>query len=146
MRCMPGSRLFAPMLPPQLVGIMLQLSLLQQQFVVAVPLDEIGATHEGAMFAGAPVIVPQVEVGEIDGMGEGWTGQCSIFVETVHDGLGCKYLLVGACEDEFSLRVDAIDCCLGVALRADLLHVDLGLEVIGPFCAYLGGEIPAKAV
>jgi hypothetical protein len=38
--------------------------------VVAVPLDKVGAAHKRATFADASVVVPQVEVGEIDGMGE----------------------------------------------------------------------------
>ena len=63
------------MLPPQFVGIVLQLDGLLQQSIVAVPLHKIGAAHEGAVLAGAAVVVPQIEVGEVDGVRERRAGE-----------------------------------------------------------------------
>ena len=59
------------MLPPQFVGLVLQFDGFAEQLVVAVPLDKVGAAHEGAVLAGTAVVVPEIEVGEVDGLGEG---------------------------------------------------------------------------
>ena len=37
-----------------------------QQLVVAVPLHEVGAAHEGAVLRGPAEVVPEVELGELD--------------------------------------------------------------------------------
>ena len=59
----------------------------------------------------------------------------AVLVQAVHDGFGGEDLGVGACDDLFGLRVNAVDQRLRVALRADLLHVDLRLQIVGPMCA-----------
>ena len=110
------------------------------------PLHEIRAAHEGAVFAGASVIVPEIEVGEVDGMREGRSGQCAVLVQTIHDVFGCENLFVGASNDLFCLRIDAVNGGLSVALRADLLHVDLRLEIVGPMGADGVGKIPTEPV
>src|SRR5215510_7642898 len=42
--------------------------------VVAVPLNKISPTHEGAVFRGASVIVPEIEIDEVDWIREGRSG------------------------------------------------------------------------
>src|SRR3954469_19771157 len=50
---------------PQFVGLGLQLDAVLEHRVVAVPLHEVGPTHERPVFGGAAVVVPQVEVQEV---------------------------------------------------------------------------------
>src|SRR4051812_13177837 len=66
------------MLSPEFGSHGFKFNRLLQHGIVSVPLHEIGASHERAMFAGATVVVPQIEVHEIDGLGEGRTGQRSV--------------------------------------------------------------------
>ena len=75
----------------------------------------------------------------------GGAGERSIFVQAVHDVFGGKNLGVGASDDLLGLGVNAVDKGLSVALRADLLHVDLRLQVVGPMGADCVGEVPARA-
>src|SRR3569833_2972526 len=65
----------AGMLPPQFVGLMLQFHRLGKKLVIAMPLDEVGAAHECAMFARPPVVVPQIEIRKVDRMAERWPTQ-----------------------------------------------------------------------
>ncbi len=101
--------LVSAMGPPQLFGVVLQLDGLLQQAVVAVPLDEVGAAHEGCVLAGAAVVVPEVEVGEVDGVGEGRSGERAVLVQAVDDVLGGQNLGVGIGDDLLGLCVDAVD-------------------------------------
>src|SRR5438105_14255879 len=65
----------ATMLSPQLVGHRRNLLAVFQQRIVAMPLHEVGAAHEGAMIGGAALIVPQVEVNEVNRLLEGSGGE-----------------------------------------------------------------------
>src|SRR6516225_9075571 len=60
----------AAMLPPQLGCHRVQFDRLLQYGIVAVPLHEIGSAHERAVLAGASVVVPQIEVEEVNRLGE----------------------------------------------------------------------------
>ena len=50
-----------------------------QDGIIAVPLHKIRAAHEGAVFGGAPVVVPEVEIVELDRLlkGVAWSGSPS---------------------------------------------------------------------
>src|SRR5215469_14850591 len=65
---------------PQLVGLFPELDGLGEQLVVAVPLHEVGPAHERAVLAGAAVVVPQVEEGEVDGLREGRACERAVLV------------------------------------------------------------------
>src|SRR3954468_246840 len=67
------------MLSPERGGHRLQFDCLLQHGIVPVPLHEIGASHKGPVFAGPSVVMPQVEVHEIDGMGEWRTAERTVF-------------------------------------------------------------------
>src|SRR5437868_5910964 len=62
--------LLLAMRPPQLVGHGLQFDGVLQDRVVAVPLHEVGPAHESAVLGRPAVVVPQVEVGEVDRLRE----------------------------------------------------------------------------
>ena len=125
---------------------MVEFNHLCQQLIVTVPLNEVSSAHEGAMFAGATFVMPEIEIGEIDRLAEGQAGEASIFVQVVHNGLGGENLGIGAGDNLFSLRVNPVDKSLGVTLRAHLLHVDLGLQIVGSMGTDRCGEVPAQAV
>src|SRR5579864_210693 len=67
---------------PQLRSHGLQFHGLLQHRVVAVPLHEIRTAHECAMFAGTPVIMPQIEIYKIDRLREGRTGEHSFAAQS----------------------------------------------------------------
>jgi hypothetical protein len=90
------SSLLMRMFSPQFVGIVLKFNGLREQLVIAVPLDKVGSAHEGAVLAGAAVVVPQIEVGKVDGMRERRPGERAVFVQAVHDVFGGENLGVGA--------------------------------------------------
>ncbi len=90
--------------------------------------------------------MPEIEVGEIDGMREGRSGERAVFVKAVHDRFGSQDLRVGAFDNLFALVVNAVDKGLRVALRADLLHVDLGLQVVRTMRRNCVGKVPAEPV
>src|SRR5215469_928764 len=68
--CARSRRLFAGMLPPQCCRFALELDGLLEYRVVAMPLHEIGSAHKGSVLRRAPVIVPKIEVEEVDRVGE----------------------------------------------------------------------------
>ena len=63
------------MLSPEFRRHRFQLDRFLQHRIVAVPLHEVGASHECAVFAGASVVVPEIEVDKVDGLGEGRAGE-----------------------------------------------------------------------
>src|ERR1043166_1988870 len=67
------------MLSPQFLRHRLHLHHALQHGIVSVPLNEIGASHERAMLAGAPVVVPEVEVNEVDGLREWRSAEGAVF-------------------------------------------------------------------
>ena len=56
--------------PPHLFGHGLDFDGVLQERITAVPLDEIGAAHEGSVLGSPAVVVPHVEVGKVDGVAE----------------------------------------------------------------------------
>jgi hypothetical protein len=58
------------LLPPQLGSHVLQFDGLFERGIVAVPLNEVSATHECAVRRGAAIALPQIELGEVDGVAE----------------------------------------------------------------------------
>src|SRR5581483_274439 len=76
------------MLSPERGGHGLKFDGLLQHGIVPVPLHEVGASHERSLFAGAPVVMPEIEVNEIDRLREGRTGKRPIFSQAVHQILG----------------------------------------------------------
>ena len=125
---------------------MLQFDGFGKQLVVPVPLNKVRSTHESAVLAGAAVIVPQIEVSEIDGLGKWWSSQCAVLMQPIHDVFRSKHSCIRVCDNLLCLRVDAIDAVLCMALRADLLHVDLRLQVVGTVGTDSVSKVPAKAV
>src|ERR1700694_3028574 len=90
--------------------------------------------------------MPEVEVGEIDGVREWRSGERAILVKAVHDRLGSKNLRVRALNHLFTLAVDPVNQRLSMALRTDLLHVDLTLQVVRAMSRNSIGEVPAEPV
>src|SRR5579885_2694232 len=105
-----GSRnqLLLAMPPPQLGGLGLDLDGMLQHGVVAVPLHEVRSAHEGPMLGGAAVVVPQVEVGEVDGLRERLLAEQPLLAQAFEDVGGGLYLLVGGLDDLLGLVVDAL--------------------------------------
>ena len=56
---------------------MLEFDSLRKQFVVPMPLHKIGAAHERAVLRCAAVVVPEIEVGEVDGVRKWRSGKTS---------------------------------------------------------------------
>ena len=73
------------MFSPQLCGHRLQLDGFLHHGIVPVPLHEIGSAHERAMLAGSPVVVPQIEIHKIDGVGEWRPREHAILPQTIDD-------------------------------------------------------------
>src|SRR5437763_9036327 len=69
------------MIPPKLLRHRLEIDHVRQHRVVAVPLDEVGAAHEGAVLGGPAVVVPQVEVLEVDRVLERLVGQQALLAQ-----------------------------------------------------------------
>jgi hypothetical protein len=134
------------MLPPEFGGHALQLDSLLEHGVVAVPLDEVGAAHEGAMLRGAAVVVPQIEVEEVDGIRERRAGERAIGAQRGDEILRVLHAGVGGGDDLLGLDVDAVDGGRGVTLLADLLHGGLRADVVGAFGGDGRREKPGEAV
>jgi|CZKL01.1.fsa_nt_gi hypothetical protein len=110
------------------------------------PLHKVGAAHEGTVLRCTAIVVPEVEVGEVDGVREWRSGEKPVLVKVVHDRFGGQDLRIGAFDDLLALVVNAVNKGLRVALRADLLHVDLGLQVIRTMSGNCIGKVPAEPV
>src|SRR5215471_5608140 len=78
-----GSRrqLFLSMGTPQFPSHGFELDRVLEDRVVAVPLHEIGTPHERAMLRRAPVVMPEVEVMEVDRVLEGLSDQRAFLAE-----------------------------------------------------------------
>src|SRR5262245_41680814 len=111
--------------PPQLLGLRLEFGGVLEDWVVAVPLGEVLAAHEGPVLGGAPVIVPEVEVEEIDRVRERRTGYHLVSAQAVVNLLGGRHFFIGARDGLLRFGVDAIDDRGRVALHAGLFHVRL---------------------
>src|SRR5215467_7022534 len=81
----PSQRRLPPAtLLPQFSRHGLQLYGFLQHRVVAVPLHEIRASHEGPVFGGASVVMPEVEEHKINRIGKWWTTDGAIGTQTIH--------------------------------------------------------------
>src|SRR6185369_17235367 len=110
------------------------------------PLHEVGAAHERPMLRCAAVVVPEIEIGEVDSMREGWPRETAILAQVIHYRLGSGDLGVGALHNFFALSVDAVNQNLRVALSTDLLHIDLGLEVVRSMSCDCVRKVPTEPV
>ena len=102
------------------------------------PLNEIRATHECAVFARPAVVVPQVEIDKVDRLGERGAGEDVFFAQSIHQVLGLSYLLIRRLHHFFRLVVHAFNqrCCM--TLGTYLPHPGLCLGVVR---AFLGDSI-----
>src|SRR5579872_1518380 len=107
MRCNRRSSLFVGMLPPQFVGLLLEFDSLRKQLVIPVPLNKIRASHKRSVLRGAAIVVPEIEVSEVNGMCEGWSRQASIFAQAIHDRLRSQNLRVRTLHHFFALAINA---------------------------------------
>src|SRR5215469_3916194 len=69
------------MLPPKLGGHGLELDCFLQHGIVAMPLHKVGASHKGAVLAGASVVVPEIEINEIDRVRERRAAERAVFAQ-----------------------------------------------------------------
>src|ERR1700733_4089152 len=74
--------------PPQIGGHGFKVDLLSQHGVVAVPLHEVSTSHERSMLRGAAVVMPEVEIYEINRLGEGRRLNQTIVPQAIHQCLG----------------------------------------------------------
>src|SRR5262245_35190138 len=95
--------------PPQLLGLRLELNGVLEHRVVPMPLREILSAHEGAVLGGASVIVPEIEVEEIDRMREGGPRYHLVGAKALVNLLGRFHLVVGAGDGFLRFVVDALD-------------------------------------
>jgi len=124
----------------------LQLDRLSEHGIVAVPLDEIGAAHEGTMFGSSSIIVPEIEIEEIDPAGKGRAFQKAVRAQTVDNSFSFGNALIGDFDHLLGLLVHAVDDGLGVALRADLLHVGLRVDIIRPLAGNGVGQVERETL
>src|ERR1700733_6848729 len=115
---------------PKLRGHRLQLHRLLHHGVVAVPLHEIGPSHERAVLTGSPVVVPQVEIDKIDGLRKRRPGEHAFLAQPIHQILGGVNPAIGGLYNLFGLAVDPVYHGRGMALRAHLLHLGLGSGIV----------------
>src|SRR5215467_3159254 len=94
------------MCPPHFLGHCPDLDGVREDRVVAVPLGEVLAAHEGAVLGGPAVIVPQVEVAEVDRLRERRRRQNAVLAQAGHDVRGGLDLPVGALDGLLGLVVD----------------------------------------
>src|SRR5262249_1752341 len=87
----------------------LDLDRVLQQGIGTVPLSEILAAHESAMLDGPAIVMPKIEILEINRLRERLTGDNPIFAQTEINVLDFLDFLVGARNHFFCLAVDRID-------------------------------------
>src|ERR1700690_2333813 len=80
--------LLSGMVSPQLICHRLEFGGLAQHGIVSMPLHKIRSAHERPVLGGSSVIVPEIEVEEIDGLREWRPVQNSIFAQAIHYGFG----------------------------------------------------------
>src|SRR5215468_8584508 len=111
------------------------------------PLDEIGAAHEGGMLSGAPVIVPQVEVLELNRQRIRRIGRDNpVCVKHRHNVLSGSHFFIGGGDNRSGFLKDALDSGRGVALLADVHHSGSGASSVLAWSRYFGEQIVGKAV
>src|SRR6516164_5522420 len=87
-----------------------------QNRVVAMPLNEVRAAHERAMLGRASIIVPEIEVLELDGVLEWVPLKDAFLAQLVHDRSGGGDFLVGCVHDLFRFTIDSVNKRTGMAL------------------------------
>lgn len=100
------------------------------------PLHKIGSSHKCAVFAGSPVIVPEIEVHKIRGLREPWTAKRPVFAQSIHNVLRYANAIIGGLDRLFGLAVDPVDQYGNVALGTDLFHLRLGCGIVRTFFAH----------
>src|SRR2546423_13445498 len=87
--CQSRASLFrsASMLCTQFGGHALHLYHLRQHGIVAMPLNEVGTTHEGAVLRSASIVMPEIEAHEVDGVRKRWPGKRAFLAQPIHDRL-----------------------------------------------------------
>src|SRR3954454_21905411 len=73
------------MCPPEFLGHGLQLDGVPEDRVVAVPLDEVGAPHEGPVLGRPLVVIPRGEGDEVDGLLEGFPREHAVLAQPLDD-------------------------------------------------------------
>jgi hypothetical protein len=100
--------------------------------IVAVPLDEVGAAHEGAVLRRPAVVMPQIEVDEVDRLRERRRRQHAVLSQRGHQVGGLLHFRVRRRHDLFGLGIDALDQRSRVALIAHGLHRLLRVCLVRP--------------
>src|SRR5215472_17541221 len=97
-------RSFGPaMFSPELRSHRFHFNRLLQHRIISMPLDKIGSTHERAVFAAGPVIVPQIEIDEINRLRKRGASEQSCFAHTIKYFVSAAHLLIGCFENLFGL-------------------------------------------
>ena len=73
------------------------------------PLYEVCASHEGAVFGGATIVVPKVEIDEVNGLRERWALEQALAADAIHKGFGPRDIVIRRGHDFFRLFVHAFD-------------------------------------
>jgi hypothetical protein len=89
---------------------------------------------ESAVLAGAAVVVPQIEIDEIDGLREGRAGDHAVLAQRSDEFLRGAHVVVGGLDHLFGLGVDAIRNRWRVALRADVAPISSSGTATIPSC------------
>ena len=106
------------------------------------PLHEVGAAHERSVLAGASVVMPEIEVDEVDRAGEWRTREDAVFAQAVDDGPSPRARVALVMPTTCSACVYTRSIMRRrVALQADLLHFRLGCGVVRTLVSDRVGEI-----
>ena len=87
------------------------------------PLHEIPAAHECAMFCRSSIVVPKIEENEIDGIFKWFSLEHPVLAQTVHKRLRGFHAVVCKIHDLLRLGIYLFDHGARVALAADGLHI-----------------------
>ena len=109
--------------------------------VVAVPLHEVRPAHERAVLGGAAVVVPEVEIGELDRLAERLRRRAVRRLERVHDGLGGVDLFVGRSTDGLAFLVNASTSGGVWHCRQMSFILACARSAFGRFCGDFGEQI-----
>ena len=116
-------------MPSQFRRDLLDFGRLQQQLVVAVPLHEVGSSHERAVFRGASVVVPQIKIEKLYGFVERFGGQQPLVSERGHQRLDFDDFDVCIFDNPLRLSIEPLHLRLRVALQTGFFHGGLTLMV-----------------
>src|SRR5690242_16905504 len=105
------------MLFAQLLRFAADLDEVLQDWILSVPLDEVGTSHERSVFCRAAIIMPEVKVLEGDRLFKGSPGQHTIFFESLHHRLAGLHFFVGCADHSFGFPVHSFDHRWCMALR-----------------------------